>query len=51
MIGESLALLAAFGWVGSSIFLEKASKEAGSLAVNLIRLVLAMVFLGMITQM
>ncbi|WP_047381624.1 MULTISPECIES: DMT family transporter [unclassified Cetobacterium] len=51
MMGESLALLAAFGWVGSSIFLEKASKEAGSLAVNLIRLVLAMVFLGMITQM
>ncbi|MGL4976454.1 MAG: DMT family transporter [Cetobacterium sp.] len=51
MVGESLALLAAFGWVGSSIFLEKASKEAGSLAVNLIRLVLAMVFLGMITQM
>lgn len=48
-MGESLALAAAFGWVGSSVFLERASKEAGTLAVNLIRLVIAMLFLGVIT--
>ncbi|MGL4997541.1 MAG: DMT family transporter, partial [Cetobacterium sp.] len=51
MLGEILSLVAAFGWVGSSIFLEKASKEVGTLAVNLIRLLLAMVFLGIITNM
>ena len=45
-MGESLALAAAFGWVGSSVFLERASKETGTLAVNLIRLVIAMLFLG-----
>ncbi|MGL4905044.1 MAG: DMT family transporter [Cetobacterium sp.] len=50
MLGESLALVTAFGWVGSSIFLEKASKEIGTLAVNLIRLVLAMILLGVITH-
>ncbi|MGL5355222.1 MAG: DMT family transporter [Cetobacterium sp.] len=50
MLGESLSLVAAFGWVGSSIFLEKASKEVGTLAVNLIRLLLAMIFLGIITN-
>lgn len=48
-MGETLALAAAFGWVGSSIFLERASKETGTLAVNLIRLIIAMIFLGMIT--
>jgi drug/metabolite transporter (DMT)-like permease len=48
-LGESLALAAAFGWVGSSVFLERASKETGTLAVNLIRLVIAMLFLGVIT--
>ena len=48
-MGESLALAAAFGWVGSSVFLERASKETGTLAVNLIRLVIAMLFLGVIT--
>ncbi|WP_297595911.1 DMT family transporter [uncultured Cetobacterium sp.] len=51
MLGEGLALTAAFGWVGSSIFLEKASKEVGTVVVNLIRLILAMVFLGGITWM
>ena len=50
-MGETLALAAAFGWVGSSIFLEKASKETGTLAVNLIRLIIAMVFLGIITYL
>ncbi|MDX8335454.1 DMT family transporter [Candidatus Cetobacterium colombiensis] len=49
MLGESLALAAAFGWVGSSIFLEKASKETGTISVNLIRLLMAMIFLGIIT--
>ena len=48
-MGESLALAAAFGWVGSSVFLERASKETGTLAVNLIRVVIAMLFLGVIT--
>ncbi|MCQ8211450.1 DMT family transporter [Cetobacterium somerae] len=50
-MGESLALAAAFGWVGSSIFLERASKETGTLAVNLIRLIIAMIFLGIITYL
>ncbi|MEG0069265.1 DMT family transporter [Cetobacterium sp.] len=49
MLGEGLALTAALGWVGSSIFLEKASKEVGTVVVNLTRLILAMVFLGVIT--
>lgn len=49
MLGEGLALTAALGWVGSSIFLEKASKEVGTVVVNLIRLILALVFLGVIT--
>ena len=48
-MGESLALAAAFGWVGSSIFLERASKETGTLVVNLLRLVIGMFFLGIIT--
>lgn len=48
-MGESLALVAAFGWVGSSVFLERASKETGTLAVNLIRLIIALLFLGVIT--
>ncbi|MCX3066307.1 MAG: DMT family transporter [Cetobacterium sp.] len=48
-MGESLALAAAFGWVGSSVFLERASKETGTLAVNLIRLIIALLFLGVIT--
>lgn len=43
-MGEGLALAAAFGWVGSSVFLERASKETGTLAVNLIRLIVAMFF-------
>lgn len=47
-MGESLALAAAFGWVGSSVFLERASKETGTLAVNLIRLIIALLFLGVI---
>ena len=50
-MGEGLALAAAFGWVGSSVFLERASKETGTLAVNLIRLIVAMFFLGIITYL
>ena len=50
-MGEGLALAAAFGWVGSSVFLERASKETGTLAVNLIRLIVALFFLGIITYL
>lgn len=44
-IGESAALLTAFSWSFTSIFFTIAAKRAGSIAVNLLRLLLASVFL------
>ncbi len=44
-LGEIMALLGAFCWVGTSISFEKAGKEVGSLAVNVIRIVLGFLFL------
>lgn len=48
-IGEIFAVVAAFGWVGSSVMFEKASKKVSGLSVNIIRLVIAMGILVGIT--
>lgn len=48
-IGEAFALVAAFGWVGSSVMFERASKKVSGLSVNIIRLVIAMLMLMTIT--
>jgi drug/metabolite transporter (DMT)-like permease len=45
LIGELLALGTAFCWTGSAVCFETASRRAGSVAVNLIRLVVAFGFL------
>jgi drug/metabolite transporter (DMT)-like permease len=45
-LGELAALLVAFCWTLSAIAFESASKTVGSLAVNIIRLVLAFLFLS-----
>ncbi len=44
--GEFAALLTAFFWTITALAFESASKKVGSLSVNLIRLVLAFVFLS-----
>ncbi|MGL4254040.1 MAG: DMT family transporter [Fusobacteriaceae bacterium] len=48
-IGELFAMVAAFGWVGSSVMFEKASKKVNGMSVNIIRLIIAMVILMGIT--
>ena len=48
-IGEIAALLVSFSWTGSALFFEKAGKQIGSLQVNIIRLFLAIFFLGITT--
>ncbi len=45
-IGEFAALFTAVCWMISSLFFEVASKQVGSLVVNLLKLCLALVFLG-----
>ncbi len=45
-IGEIAALAVAFCWTGSALFFEKAGRTVGSLSVNIIRIFLAVVFLG-----
>lgn len=52
-IGEFAALGTAVCWTASALFFEKAGYKIGSLTVNIVRLVLALLFLGvtlMITQ-
>ena len=44
--GEIAALLTAFFWTVTALFFESASKKVGSLTVNLLRLLLAFIFLG-----
>lgn len=44
-LGEVMALLTALCWVGTSISFEKAGRRIGSLAVNVIRIVLGFIFL------
>lgn len=46
MTGEMAALATAFCWTVTSLAFESASKRVGSMAVNLIRLVMAFVFLS-----
>ncbi|MGL4403371.1 MAG: DMT family transporter [Fusobacteriaceae bacterium] len=48
-IGEMFAVGAAFGWLGSSVMFEKASKKVSGMSVNIIRLLIAMVILMGIT--
>ncbi len=45
-IGELAALFTAICWTATSIFFEQASKKTNSFAINIIRLVLALVFLS-----
>lgn len=47
--GEYAALATAFFWTATAMFFEVASKRVGSLAVNMIRLVFAFVFLSVFT--
>ena len=48
-IGELAALLVAVCWTFSALFFEKAGHSVGSLSVNIIRLFLAIIFLGITT--
>lgn len=48
-IGELAALLTAVFWTFGAIFFEKAGRRVGSLAVNIIRIFLAIIFLGTTT--
>jgi drug/metabolite transporter (DMT)-like permease len=48
-IGEFTALLTAFCWTVTALAFESASNKVGSVAVNLIRLLLALVFLSIFT--
>ena len=44
-LGEIAALLVAFCWTVSAIAFESASKKVGSLAVNILRLIIGFIFL------
>ena len=48
-IGEIAALLTAVCWTLSALFFEKAGRRIGSLSVNILRLLLAILFLGLTT--
>lgn len=48
-LGELSALFTAFCWTITSMAFESAGKKVGSLSVNLIRLVIAFIFLGTFT--
>ncbi|HJL49113.1 MAG TPA: EamA family transporter, partial [Polyangiaceae bacterium LLY-WYZ-15_(1-7)] len=50
-IGELAALATAFCWVGSALFFAAAGERVGSLVVNLVRLVFAIVFLAALTTL
>ena len=45
-IGEIASLAVAFCWTMSALYFEKAGRTVGSLSVNLIRIFLAVIFLG-----
>jgi drug/metabolite transporter (DMT)-like permease len=49
-IGEIAALMTAVCWTFTSLAFESAGKKVGSLQVNIIRLVIALVFLGIYTS-
>jgi drug/metabolite transporter (DMT)-like permease len=48
-IGELAALLTAFSWTICALFFEKAGRRVGSLSVNIIRIFLGVIFLGITT--
>jgi len=48
-LGELAALVTAICWTATSMAFESAGKKVGSLSVNLIRLVMALVLLGIFT--
>ncbi len=48
-IGEVASLLTAVCWTLSAIFFEKAGRRTGSLSVNIIRIFLGILFLGITT--
>ncbi|MDO5522752.1 MAG: DMT family transporter [Bacteroidia bacterium] len=48
-IGEIASLLTAVCWTLSAIFFEKAGRRVGSLSVNIIRIFLGIIFLGLTT--
>ncbi len=48
-IGEIASLLTAVCWTFSAIFFEKAGRRTGSLSVNIIRIFLGIIFLGITT--
>lgn len=48
-IGEIASLLTAICWTLSAIFFEKAGRRVGSLSVNIIRIFLGVIFLGITT--
>jgi len=48
-IGEIASLLTAVCWTLSAIFFEKAGRRTGSLSVNIIRIFLGIIFLGITT--
>lgn len=48
-LGETAALLTAFCWAANALLFEDAGKRVGSIAVNLIRLFLGLLFLSVFT--
>ena len=48
-IGETASLVTAVCWTLSAIFFEKAGRRVGSLSVNIIRIFLGIIFLGITT--
>lgn len=50
-VGEIASLLTAVCWTFSAIFFEKAGRRAGSLSVNIIRIFIGIVFLGITTML
>ncbi|WP_291857534.1 EamA family transporter, partial [Marinilabilia sp.] len=48
-LGELAALVTAICWTATSMAFESAGKKVGSLSVNLIRLLMALVLLGIFT--
>ncbi|MBR4756336.1 MAG: EamA family transporter, partial [Bacteroidales bacterium] len=47
-LGEIISLVVAVSWTFSAWFADKASRRIGSMVTNVIRLVLATVFLGLL---
>lgn len=45
-IGETISLIVAFSWTISAVCAEVASKRIGTLQLNVIRLILSLIFLG-----